>query len=68
MNASTITQPKHELCFRTVSDQRRAYAFPCDAKGNVDLDTLSDLARNDYLFARVFIGRTYGAPTVEAVQ
>jgi hypothetical protein len=34
----------------------------------VDLDALSELARNDYLFARVFVGRTYRAPIVEAVQ
>jgi hypothetical protein len=68
MDASAINRPKHELCFRPLSELGRAYVFPCDVHGQVDLDSLSDLARNDYLFARVFIGRMYGAPTVEAVQ
>jgi hypothetical protein len=68
MDVSTMNQPKHELCFRTLSDFQCAYAFPCDVNGNVDLDALSELARNDYLFARVFVGRTYRAPIVEAVQ
>jgi hypothetical protein len=49
-------------------DAGHVYAFPCDVHGHVDLDVLSDTARNDYLFARVFVGRKYCIPTVEAVQ
>lgn len=68
MGASTMTLPEYELRFRPLLDAGRAYAFPCDVHGHVDLDALSDPARNDYLFVRVFIGRTYRVPTVEAVQ
>ena len=68
MDASTVSQPKHELRFLPLFDAGHAYAFPCDAHGRVDLDALSDSARNDYLFARVFIGRKYRVPIVEAVQ
>ena len=68
MHASAKNQPKHELRFLPLFDAARAYAFPCDAHGRVDLDALSDRALNDYLFARVFVGRTYRAPTVEAVR
>ena len=68
MAASTMKQPKFELRFCPLLDAGRAYAFPCDVHGNVDLDALSDPARNDYLFVRVFVGRTYRVPTVETVQ
>jgi hypothetical protein len=67
-DASAMSQPKHELRFLPLFDAERAYAFPCDAHGHVDLNALSDRALNDYLFARVFVGRTYRAPTVEAVR
>lgn len=68
MDTSTMSQLKHELRFRPLFDAGRVYTFPCDAHGHVDLDVLSDSARNDYLFARVFVGRKYRAPIVEAVQ
>lgn len=41
------------------------YAFPCDAHGQVDLDCLSEEARNNYLYARAMVGREVGAPAVE---
>ena len=37
----------------------RALAFPCDAQGRVDMETLTDRARNNYLFARAMVGRDY---------
>lgn len=65
MNASTLKEPWHELRFRPLLDVGRVYAFPCDAKGRVDLDALSEHARNDYFYARVLIGRAYRVPVVE---
>jgi hypothetical protein len=57
----------HRLCFRSLFDSGRGYAFPCDAQGRVDLDALSDQARSNYLFARAMVGRELAAPIVEAV-
>jgi hypothetical protein len=68
MNASTTLPPKHQLRFRSLCDEGRGYAFPCDAEGHVDLDALSERARSNYLYARVCMGRAYGWPTVEAPQ
>ena len=46
-------QPTHcELRFQSLVDAGRFYAFPCDATGNVDMDSLSDRARENYLYAR----------------
>ncbi len=57
-----------QLCFRSLFDPGRGYAFPCDVEGRVDLDQLSDTARNNYLFARAMVGRELSAPAVEAVD
>jgi hypothetical protein len=54
------------LCFRSLLDARRAYAFPCDAVGSVDMDALGEEARNDYLFARACVGRKFSRPEVES--
>ena len=42
----------------------RALAFPCDARGQVDLEALTDRARNNYLFARALVGKDYSTPRV----
>lgn len=53
------------LRFQSLFDEGRAYAFPCDEKGQVDLDALSEKARNNYLYARAVIGRELAMPAVE---
>ncbi len=63
MNPGT-SDSSHELRFISLFDEGRGYAFPCDAQGRVDLDALSERARNNYLFARSVIGREVTPPTV----
>jgi hypothetical protein len=53
-----------ELRFLSLVDPERGFAFPCDPKGLVDLDQLSDRARNNYLFARAMVGRELAVPAV----
>jgi hypothetical protein len=53
------------LRFQSLFDMGRAYAFPCDAVGHVDLDGLSERARNNYLYARTVIGRDVSTPKVQ---
>ena len=55
----------HELRFDHLFQAGRAFVFPCDAKGRVDLDSLSTRARNNYFFARSLVGRDVTAPKVE---
>lgn len=67
MSESRTTEPgAFLLLFRPLSGSGRAYAFPCDAAGRVDLDRLSEPARNDYYYARVMVGRELAGPAVEA--
>ena len=55
---------RFELRFQPLFHEGRALAFPCDAAGHVALDTLSERARENYLYARVVIGREYAVPAV----
>lgn len=59
---STLVQ--FELHFQSLFDSGRGYAFPCDSKGKVDLDQLSDRARNNYFYARAVVGRELAIPAV----
>jgi hypothetical protein len=52
------------LRFQSLFNPGRALAFPCDAKGRVDLDALSESAKTNYLFARAVVGREFAAPAV----
>lgn len=63
-------QSEFQLRYQSLFNNGRAYAFPCDSQGRVDLDRLSDRARITYLYARAMVGREVGAPEVErlAVQ
>ena len=56
-----------QLCFRSLFDPGRGFAFPCDGSGRVDLDSLSQEARNNYLYARAMIGREVSVPEIEAI-
>lgn len=54
-----------QLCFRSLFDSGRGFAFPCGPDGQVDLDRLSEKARNNYLYARAMVGRELAVPAVE---
>ena len=56
-----------ELRFQSLFHEGRAYAFPCDAAGNVDIDRLSGPLRLNYLFARGMVGRDFSWPVVQPV-
>jgi hypothetical protein len=56
---------EYELRFQSLFDSGRGFAFPCDPRGQVDLDKLSDRARNNYLYARAMVGRELACPAVK---
>lgn len=73
MNAShqpCTTRQAFELRFAPLADGGRALAFPCDEKGCVDLDSLGERPRIDYLFARAVLvtGRAFSLPAVTALH
>lgn len=54
----------YELRYESLFQPGRALAFPCDSRGGVPLDLLSERARQNYLFARAVVGREYATPIV----
>ena len=65
MQAPPSTQAAHcQLRFESLFQQGRALAFPCDERGQVALDGLSERARRNYLYARAVVGREFATPTV----
>jgi hypothetical protein len=67
MNRTSTTgasRTQYELRFPSLFREGRGYVFPCDAAGCVDMDSLGERARNDYLFARAVIGRELSTPRV----
>jgi hypothetical protein len=66
LNTPAPTTADFVLRFQSLFDAGRALAFPCDAAGRVDLDALSDRARDKYLCARALIGREFCYPKLHA--
>jgi hypothetical protein len=64
MNTPTLLPAGFELHFQSLFNEGRGLAFPCDAAGHVDLDTLSERARCNYIFARRAVGRDFAHPAV----
>ena len=60
------TYGQFQLRFQSLYSSGRGFAFPCDHEGQVDLDGMSERARNNYFFARAMVGRDLACPAVEA--
>jgi hypothetical protein len=58
---------RYELRFVALFNPGRGLAFPCDAGGRVDIDSLGERARANYFYARGVIGREFFAPVTLAV-
>lgn len=59
-------QIRFELRFPSLAGGSTAYAFPCDRAGSVDMNSLGERERLDYLFARGSIGYAFGFPAIVA--
>jgi hypothetical protein len=62
------TRPTFELRFASLAAEGCALAFPCDAGGRVDLNSLGERARIDYLFAHAVTGPAFSLPVVTALH
>ena len=67
MNVSITSLPGSgfEIRFQSLFNTGRALSFPCDAHGRVQLDSLSDRARDNYFYARAVVGREFAYPSVQ---
>jgi len=63
----TSSSSQFRLCFRSLFEHGRDFAFPCAADGTVNLDGLTERSRLNYLYARAMVGRELDHPAVEPV-
>ncbi len=63
-----MMQSAYVVRFQSLFHEGRALCFPCDAEGHVNMDTLSPVAIENYLFARAMVGREYAVPEVKEAQ
>jgi len=64
--ADTRTAPALVLSFQAIHSSKRL-EFPCDDKGIVLMDNLTERAKANYLYARAMLGREYLTPQVQLV-
>lgn len=62
--SSAERSTRFEIRFHSLFNEGRGLAFPCDAAGRVDLTTLSERGRSNYLFARAMVGREFTTPDI----
>jgi hypothetical protein len=65
VSASVPVHGSHHLHYGALRAGGCGLDFPCDMHGHVDLDSLSEAARNDYFYARAVVGREYTRPSVQ---
>lgn len=53
-----------EIRYQSLFHEGRGLSFPCDAQGHVLLDSLSERALENYLYARAVVGREYAYPSI----
>lgn len=63
-SSNTPQDRRYEIRYQPLSKGGLALSFPCDERGHVHLDALSEHARNSYLYARAVVGREYARPAV----
>ena len=68
VSPSTAPWLSHQVYFASLFDPDRALSFACDPCGNVQLDELSERARNNYFLARTAVGRDYSIPRIIALE
>ncbi len=64
MSPSSASVIGYELRFQSLFHAGRAFSFPCDARGRVLLDAMSERARLACQKAHALVGREYAMPAV----
>jgi len=68
LSSELAASAEHQLYFASLLALGRALSFPCNCRGEVLFDRLTERARNNYFLARTTVGRDYGVPIVIALE
>jgi hypothetical protein len=63
--AAKRQQARYELRFKSLFAEGAHTRSHATRAGGVDLEALGDRVRNNYFYARVFVGRELSTPTVQ---
>jgi hypothetical protein len=63
--AAEAARARYVLRFQSLFHSGRALAFPCDAKGAVQWETMSERARTSFRRAQECVGIEFATPAVE---
>lgn len=61
---SPVCEDHYELSYLTRIGGDGGYSFGCDAQGTVDMNAMTERARNNYLYARAVVGIELQRPTI----
>ena len=61
-------ETRHELRFTSLFNRGAGFAFPCDVRGQVDIDALTDRGRVNYFYARAVVGSQLSVPIISPVR
>jgi len=61
---SIPSRSTHYLIFGSLFHSVPSMSFPCDCHGHVEIDGLSERARENYFFARTVVGCDFAVPVV----
>ena len=61
-----VSEVRYESRFTSLSNGL-SYAFPCDARGQVDISALGERRRNVHFYARAVVGREVSVPSTVLV-
>jgi hypothetical protein len=62
--SAAANAPSHELRYANRFSSAKGFAFPCDASGQVDIDSLNERSRDNYFYARAVAGLEFLFPVV----
>jgi len=58
-----MNSASHEITYQSLF-RGPSLCFPCDERGEVSLDALSERARDNYLYARAVVGLEFAYPSI----
>lgn len=64
---ASVVAAVYQLVYLSIHGER-CFAFPCDEAGKVELNALTEHARDNYLLARALVGRNFYKPQVVCMQ
>lgn len=63
-NAQFTNSSRFQVHYRSCLFEEQSFSFPCDERGNVDMNCLCETRRADFLFARMMARLEHTRPEI----